>query len=328
MNELFSVVNEILSFPELLINKMTFLPEYLSMALLKTIYFVPILIILYYIVGLLEKYFLRNIRKFINFLRTFRALFAAIIGIIPQCTYSLLTSIFYSRNMITRGTLFAGLIMCSDEALPLLFLEPSKAFVIFPLLGIKFVFALAVAFVVDFVETLINLRVKHKDDLNTMNMDINEYACCHHTLSTEERCPNTIKHAFVHTVNIFMFVLISLTIFYFLIQCYGTAQNLADVMFINSPLPILIIAALGLIPNCAVSVLIGVVYVLGLISFPAFLAGMFTVTGLGLNYIYKHSKSSVSYITTIILYIAGVAAGFMVYYNIFGLGAITEVFIK
>ncbi len=328
MNEFIELFNEIISFPEVIINQCTFIPEFVRASFLKSLYFVPILSVLYYLIGLLEKFFLANIRLFIKLLRNFKGIFGAAIGIVPECTYSVLTSIFYSRNIISRGTLFACLIMCCDDALPVLFIEPAKAWVIIPVLVIKFVIAVAVSFIVDIAETIFNLRIKHQDELNTMNTDIKEAGCCHHMMNTDERYPNILKHTFVHTLNMFMFVFLSLTLVNGCIQAFGSVSNLASVLMIDSIISIFAVAAIGLISNCAVSVLIAVAYVAEIISFPAFLAGMVTVTGLGLFKLFKRGKSKDANLTAFVLYLTGIIAGLAVYYNILGLGSVSSVFIR
>lgn len=326
MNEFFEMFNEIISFPEYIINQCTFIPEFVRISLLKSIYFVPILVIVYYLISLLEKFFLANLRLFINLLRRFKCFFSSVIGIVPECGYSVLTSILYSRNIISRGTLFACLIMCCDDALPILFLDVQKAAAIIPIILIKFMFAIVVAFGVDIFEVILNLRLKHQDDLNAMNTDINETGCCHHVLNTNERFPDIWKHTFVHSLNIFMFIFLSLVVFNGFIEVYGSAENLASLLMVDSVIPIFVVAGIGLISNCSVSVLIAVAFVLGIISFPAFLAGMVTVTGLGLSKIYKYCTIKNAHLTAFVLYLVGVIAGLAVYYNIFGIG--TAVFIR
>ncbi len=328
MNELFEIVNDIINFPQLLMDNCSYLPDSFKIAFLKTIYFVPILVLLYFLIEVIEKYIIKNIHVFIKFLRSFESLFGAIVGIIPECNIAILTSLLYSRNIISRGTLLACLIMCSDEVLPILFIEPTKALSIIPLLIIKFVLALAIGFIVDITETILNLRIKRKDNLNAVNMDIEEYGCCHHLLNTKEAHPKLIKHTITHTVYMFIFVLLFLSAIYALGEVYGSIENLAAACLYNNPLIIFAIAGLGLIPNCAVSVLIVLLYAVGIISFPAFLAGTITSAGLGMSMLDKRSTKRDASITSIILYISAVAAGIGFYYNFLGINSLSAIFIK
>lgn len=328
MEEIINAFNEIIGLPEFIVNHLTFIPEFIRMALLKSIYFVPILFVLYLLIELFEKYFLKNIQNFIKLMRRFSGIVTATLGIVPECGYSVISSILYSRNVISRGALFAGLIMCSDEALPLLFLDLEKAITILPLLAIKFVVAIVVAYGIDIVETILNLRIKRKDGVNFLNTDIHEFGCCHHTIMTNEESPNIYRHPVSHTINIFMFMFLSLVVFYGLISLAGSAENLASMLLIDSPIPIVVVAAIGLISNCVVSVVIALAYVLGLISFPAFLAGMITTTGLGLIILSKHSNAKSANNNSLILYIIGVVVGLASYYGMLYLGPISNLFAK
>ncbi|MBR1424734.1 arsenic efflux protein [bacterium] len=316
MNEIFAMFNEVISFPEVLINKCTFLPDYISMALLKSIYFVPVLVFLYLLVEILEKFVISNIPLFIKLLRKYGAFFSAATGIVPECGYANVISVLYSRNIISRGTLLAALIMCSDDALPLLFIDFSKVGVILPILVLKFIAAIAVAYIADFLEVILNLRIKKKDDLNSMNMDINIHGCCYHAINTNDKHPRIINHTLVHTLNVLIFTFLVLSGLYFGIGAFGSTESFASVLMIDSPVSVLVVAALGLISNCFISILIAIAFVLGLISFPAFLAGMITVTGLGLFNMFKFAGKKEGILISFVLFVLGTGFGLAFYYGL------------
>ena len=114
---------EVLGVPTILINSCTFLPDYIKDALVTSVNFIPWLFFLYYAIELLERFFLKRIHLFIRLVKRFGPIFGATISAVPECGYAVIASIFYSRKLITRGTLLAFLISCSDDALPLLLME-------------------------------------------------------------------------------------------------------------------------------------------------------------------------------------------------------------
>ena len=158
---------------------------------------------------------------------------------------------------------------------------------------------------------------------------MNEPACCHHRIQTVEYPPYWWMHPLTHTFNMFMFTFICLAFFYSIVKGVGSAENLASFMMIDSPLQVVATAVIGMISNCFVSVFLAIAYLKGVISFPAFLSGLITVTGLGLATLVKRSqnKNDVSLISIILLVVA-IAVGLFVYYNMIFVDLIKEYFIS
>ena len=307
MEQILQNIKEILGVPAFLINQCPILPQYIKLALIDSINFIPWLYILYYGIELLEK-----------LVQKLGPLFGVAIANVPECGYQVIASTFYSRRMMTRGTLLAFLIAGSDDALPLLFMDLSKAFVIIPIVIIKIIVGIVVAYSVDIFDAITSGKKKLLEDVNVINSDLNEPACCHHRIQTVENPPYWYMHPFTHTFNMFMFTFICLAFFYCLIQsnAMGSAETLANFFMINSPIQVIVTAVLGMVSNCFVSVFLAVAYVKGIISFPALLSGLITVTGLGLMTLTKRcdKKSDVTFITGVMLVVA-IAVGLVAYYN-------------
>lgn len=318
MEQILQNIKEILGVPAFLINQCPILPQYIKMALVESINFIPWLYILYYGIELLERFFLTHIEIFVKLVQKLGPLFGVTIANVPECGYQVIASTFYSRRMMTRGTLLAFLIAGSDDALPLLFMDLSKAFVIIPIVIIKIMVGLIVAYSVDIFDAIITRKKYLIEDANAINSDLNEPACCHHRIQTVENPPYWYMHPFTHTFNMFMFTFICLAFFYCLIQssAMGSAENLASFFMINSPIQVIVTAVLGMVSNCFVSVFLAVAYVKGIISFPAFLSGLITITGLGLMTLTKRceKKNDVTFITGILL-ITAIVVGLFTYYN-------------
>lgn len=326
MEEILNNIIEVLSVPTLLINQCTFLPEYIREALITSINFIPWLYILYYGIELLERFFMQRINLLVRLIKGFGPLFGVAISTIPECGYQVIASTFYSRKMITRGTLLAFFISCSDDALPLLFLDFSKALVIIPIIVIKIIVGLAVAYVVDLVFIF---KKEITEDINAINTDLNEPACCHHRITTMENPPYWWMHPLTHTFNMFMFTFLTLAFINCAIISFGNVETLANFLMIDSPYQVVAGAVFGLIPNCVTSVVLAIAYVKGLISFPTLLAGLITTTGLGLATLAKRMQERNNNDTGLIsgiLLVTGVVVGLFIYYNMQIIGMIQDYF--
>lgn len=314
MEDIIQHIQEVLGVPEFLINQCYFLPDYIKDALITSVNFIPWLYFLYYGIELLERFFLKHIGLLVKLIKRLGVFFGVVISIIPECGYSVVASTFYTRRMITRGTLLSFLIACSDDSLPLLFMDLSKAFVIIPVIVIKIIAGITVSFMVDFMFIFEN-RVT--ENINAINTDLNEPACCHHRIiSTEENPPYWWMHPLTHTFNMFMFTFLSLAFLNCVILGFGGVENLASFLMIDSPYQVAGAAIFGVIPNCAVSVFLVLAYIKGILSFPAFCAGTVTTAGLGLAVLYKHSQDNKdNTLITFLLLISGIITGLIVFYN-------------
>lgn len=314
MEEILNNIQEVLGVPAFLVNQCTFLPDYIKESLITSINFIPWLYILYYGIELLERFFMEHIKLLVRLIKGFGPLFGVTISTIPECGYQVIASTFYSRKMITRGTLLAFFISCSDDALPLLFLDFSKALVIIPIIIIKIIVGIIVAYLVDI---MFFLKKGITEDINAINTDLNEPACCHHRISTMENPPYWWMHPLTHTLNMFMFTFLTLAVINCAVIGFGDTETLANFLLINSPYQVIAGAVFGLIPNCVTSVVLAIAFVKGLISFPTLLAGLITTTGLGLATLAKRQDDSKdnSLITGILL-ATGVIVGLFIYYNV------------
>jgi hypothetical protein len=215
--------------------------------------------------------------------------------------------------MVTRGTLLAFFIACSDDALPLLFLDMSKAPMIIPILAVKFVVAIVFACAVDFV-MLFNSNLAK--GLNFVNTDINEAGCCHHRITNMEHPSYWWTHPLIHTFNVFMFTFLSLIFIDIVVKGFGGIEPLSNFLMINSPISIVICAFFGLIPNSVISIFLALLFVYNIISFPAFVAGLISVTGLGLGVLLKHQRNGADNCFIIfVLLLAAISTGLFLFYS-------------
>ncbi len=218
-------------------------------------------------------------------------LFGSMFGLIPQCGISVVSSDLYIKEHITMGTLVAVFLSCSDEAVPLMIAAHNeKTLWVIVLLLCKFV----IGFIVGFVTDKIIRDKKHvKEHLDECDCDHDEIhtGCCGHHIDDEEegKFHKYFLHPLLHSLKIFLYVFIINMIFGLIIAFVGE-ENFSNFIESNKYLTPLYATLIGLIPNCASSVVITELFLLNKIKFGAVLAGLLVNSGLGLIYLFKDKK--------------------------------------
>ena len=200
----------------------------------------------------------------------------AVLGCVPQCGFSAIASNFYSSRVITLGTLMAVYLATSDEAIPLLVSMPAYWDKLAVLMVIKVVYAIVVGFVLDFV--LRGVLPKSLRGGYTGHAD-------------EEGKPAPIwKAALRHTLEIFVFIFAFSLVFGLIVEGVGE-DVFADLLGSMGFFQPVVAALVGLIPNCAASVLLTQLYVEGALRFSSLVAGLCTGAGVGLAVLWRTNPS-------------------------------------
>ena len=97
----------------------------------------PLLYAAYLIIEYFERKDSKDDKLFFG-LQKYGPLVGALIGLIPQCGFSILAAMLFVQGNITLGTLAAVFIATSDEAIPILLAEPSLFSSLLILLACKF----------------------------------------------------------------------------------------------------------------------------------------------------------------------------------------------
>lgn len=253
-------------------------------ALLDSVKLIPFLFATYLLMGILQHAASDRPQRLIREAGKFGPVWGALIGAFPQCGFSAAASYFYMGRVLTLGTLIAVYMSTSDEMLPILISEKVPAGTIAAILGAKIFIGMVSGFFIEFLFGWLARRKKAPK-----SFDHPQDACCH--------CAGgVLLEAVVHTLKVFFFVLvISLVI--------GTAIHLAGedslrAVFSNVPVVGEAAAALvGLIPNCAASVIITQLYLDGIITAGPMMSGLLVSAGVGLLVLFKenhHWKENVS----------------------------------
>ena len=156
-----------------------------------------------------------------------------------------------------------------------------KTLAIFPLIGLKLATGILFGLLIDLI--IRHQKVEEVDH-------IEEEKECHHHHHENTPAHAHLIHPLFHAIKIFIYVFIINLLLGLLIGFVGE-ENFINFMLTNCYLAPLFTSIIGLIPNCASSVLITELYLSGTLSFGALFAGLLVNSGLGMMVLFKEYKS-------------------------------------
>jgi len=267
-------------------------------SLIDTVKLIPFLLITYIIMEFIEHKTSHKTKDAIKKSGHFGPLIGGILGVVPQCGFSAAASSLYSARIITLGTLIAVFLSTSDEMLPILISEAVDVRIILSILGIKLVIAVVVGFIIDL---FFRKRFETSEDEPEIK-DLCEHEHCH--------CEHGIfKSALKHTINITLYIFIISLVLNIIIYFIGE-DNLAHILNSTPVIGPIIAALVGLIPNCASSVIITQLYLSNVLNFATMIAGLLVNTGVGLLILFRTNKDLKENIKiTVLLFAIGVIFG-------------------
>ena len=225
-----------------------------------------------------------------------------ILGIVPQCGFSAAASNLYAGRIITMGTLLAVFLSTSDEMLPILISEQVALPVIAKILVTKALIGIVAGFLIDFF-------IKKKVHKEEEHLRI-EHICDHEHCHCEEG--KIMTSALRHTLQIFLFILLITFVVNILIETIGE-ETLAGLLSGKPVIGPIIAALVGLIPNCASSVIITQLYLEGVLSAGSMIAGLLVGAGVGVLVLFRvNDNIKENMKITTLLYGIGVIAGIII----------------
>ena len=292
--------------------------ETLLDALIDTLKLAPIIVATYILIELVESKFATRVTKS-------RALFShaapalgAAVGIVPQCGFSVVSANLYSARKISLGTLLAVFIATSDEAVPVLLADYTNAYKLLPLLAVKFVLALVVGYAVHFLcphgfksgktaapatgtpavsadkpsetaeipaETHDHAEHEHTD------RDDNAVHGCHgHNVTGKSSVKELILHPLLHSLTVLGFIFAVNAVLGLIIYFVGE-DRLTEFLGKTEILQPFVATLIGLIPNCAASVVITKLYAMGGLTLGSAVAGLSAGAGIGYAVLFKENKN-------------------------------------
>lgn len=324
-------------------------------ALVDSLKTLPILFLVYLMIEFIEHKGEVKFEKIVASSKKYGPLWGAGLGCIPQCGFSAVMADLYNRKMITIGTLFAVFIATSDEAFALLISKPNYILSVLVLIGIKLVLAVVIGYAIDLIFRKQNLQgdtFEHSDHFehehshshtkeqieeekiksaSCETCEVEEKTCgtCehnhlhhHHELENETTKKKStifwhiVLQAFIHTIEIFLWILIANLFITVLLQLSGGENTLKTIMGTNAWYQPFVCAFIGLIPNCAGSVALVELYMEGIISFASCIGGLCSGAGIGLIILFKNKKGiKQNLLIMLALYLIGVVVGLL--FNLF-----------
>ena len=271
--------------------------EIIKDTLIDSIKLLPFLFITYILMEYIEHKMGKKSKEIIKKSDKYGPLFGSILGIFPQCGFSVSATNLYAARVITLGTLISVYLSTSDEMLPIFISESVSPIIILKILGTKLIIGIIAGFIIDLVIRLIKRKqtnptgedkeINQEDEIK----DLCEEEHCHCNES------GIIKSALKHTINIFFFIILVTFIINIAVHFVGE-ENISKILM-DKP-----------IPNCAASVILTNMYLQKVISASSLIAGLLTGAGVGLAVLFKTNKGIKNNIKIVsLLYTIGVISG-------------------
>ena len=272
----------------------------LGHSLLDTLKLVPFLFLTYLFMEFIEHKTSNKVKRIVHKSGKAGPFIGGLLGAIPQCGFSASAASLYAGRVVSLGTLIAIFLSTSDEMLPILISEAADVKLILQILGLKVLIGMIAGFVIDFV-----MHFKKKQETEEFKIhDMCEHGHCH--------CEKSIwKSALKHTLQIVLFILIVNLVLNFVIEFVGE-DSLKNLFFTKPIIGELISGLVGLIPNCASSVVITQLFLEGVISFGAMMSGLLVGSGVGILVLFKVNESVKDNLKVVaLLYAIGVGCGIL-----------------
>ena len=230
-------------------------------------------------------------------------LVGGILGAFPQCGFSTAGSNLYAGRVITLGTLISIYLSTSDEMLPVFLSEKVPMTTIISMIAVKAVIGMVAGFIIDFV-----IRIRKSSQEQDFTSKIG-HMCDHDHCHCDK---SIVKSALNHTLTIFAFILVISFLLNTAVFFVGE-DSIAGIILDRPVLGSILSGIVGLIPNCAASVVITQLYVEGVISIGATMSGLLVGAGAGLIVLFKENRDIKENIKIVVLlYAIGVACGIII----------------
>lgn len=272
--------------------------EVLIDTILDSIKLLPFLLVAFLIIELLEHKLNNKTKNIITKSKKIGPIIGSLLGVIPQCGFSVMATNLYITRIITLGTLISIYLSTSDEMLIIMISEKVPIIIILKILLIKILFGIMYGIIIDKI-----LTKKKQNKETSYELCKEEHCDCNHSILL-----SAIKHTLHITLFIFIITLIINTIFNLLGEDY-----LSKILLTNNILSPFITGLIGLIPNCAASVILTELYLNKTITLGSLIGGLLTNSGSSLLVLIKNNKNKKENLFIIILlYTLGVFSGIII----------------
>ena len=265
-------------------------------SLLDVLKLIPFLFIAFLFLEYIEHKMSKKNEKILVNNKKIGPIVGGVLGAFPQCGFSAMATKLFSSRVITLGTLIAVYLSTSDEMLPIMLSNGTNILTILKIIGIKVLIGIIMGFIIDLI-------YKKKKEKHSIHEECEKEHC---------HCEDGIlKSSLHHTLSIIVYLLITILILNTVI--YYVGEDNIENFLLNNKGTYFISSLIGLIPNCASSVIMTEIYTEGLCSFGFLISGLLTGAGVGLLVLFKTNKSiKENVLIIILLYVIGVIFGYLI----------------
>lgn len=292
-------------------NILDIIQEFVGDALIDTLEVIPFLFVTYLILEFMENRMSKKALEKFEKAGPLGPIIGSALGALPQCGWSSAASTFYAGRVITIGTLFAVYLSTSDEMIPIFIAGGMPINEMLVLIGVKFVIGVIFGFLIDGIVRLFKLeksKGKEKYEIHTL-CERDRCSCNHHDENSKSK---VLRPAIIHTFQVTIFIFIITLLLNIIIVLIGGYENLSGLIAENKYLSVIGTSLIGLIPNCASSVVIAQLYVDGILGMGALLAGLLDAAGVGLIVLFRNNRPvKQNIIITISIFIISVIIGLL-----------------
>ena len=267
-------------------------------SVLDTLKILPYLLITFILLEFIEHKLSHKNKDMLSKNKKYGVIVGSILGALPQCGFSSMAASLFSSRVITIGAIVAVFLSTSDEMLPIMISEHTNILLLLKIIGFKVLVGIIIG-------TLVDLIFKRKEEHEHI-----------HEMCEEEHCEcekdGIILSSIKHTLKIGLFILIANLLIGFLIEKIGE-DNISNILLSKNIFTYFLASLVGLIPNCASSVIMTELYLSKLITVGTLLSGLLTGSGLGILLLFKTNKNIKENLLILsIIYFTGVIVGILV----------------
>lgn len=266
--------------------------------LFDTLKLMPYLFITFLLLEFIEHKLDHHNQKLLTNNYRYGSFFGGILGALPQCGFSSMAANLFSARVITMGTLIAVFLSTSDEMLPVMISEKVSFLLMIRIILFKVVVGIIIGLLVDLI-----YQRKEKNH-HIADLCEHDHCACEHD--------GIFLSSIKHMLKIGLFILLVNLAINVIIDKVGE-DHLANLLLNSNYLTYFVSSLIGLIPNCAGSVIITEIYLAKIISVGMMLSGLLTGSGLGILLLFKTNKNIKENILILsIIYFTGVLVGIIV----------------
>lgn len=278
--------------------------EILLHAIEDTLPLLPWILALYVVIQLVETKV--DTRKINNLGTRLGPVVGAATGLIPQCGFSVMAAKFFERKYITVGTLLAIFVATSDEAFILMLGSGEGAVWVLPMLAVKVLVGIGVGYTADGIVKLLGkgqVCVEMPESFDKQPETVHDYfmqqyleekevdtnCSCGRQHDGDSPWKNYLLYPILHALRVVAFIFLVNFVLTAIIHSVGE-EKFAAFMYGNRFVQPFVASLIGLIPNCASSVVLTEAFLSGAITFGTCAAGLCANAGMGFVVLLRNTR--------------------------------------